>query len=107
MNTFELETADIVSDAIELIKKFGWHQFSFGSKDVGYCLVGAISVANKGTWGRKPESIYRVIEKMISDQSPTATVTYSLSKWNDEKGRTKRQVLAILRKAEKELRAAS
>jgi hypothetical protein len=76
--------------AYELVKKYGWRQGSFGGKDAGFCVVGAINLAYHGFDKKWCKAIGKV-QKLIGG--------IAIPLWNDEPGRTRRQVLTLLRKA--------
>ena len=72
----------------DILRKYGWIQWYRGNKAIGFCLVGAIMEAYEGMDSRKQviHHLHTLIHEEITD-------------WNDTEGRTKRQVLALLRKA--------
>lgn len=75
--------------AYEVIKKYGWIQRAYGNVEMGFCLVGAIAESNQ-------KGAVEAVEKELYASSYILT---SLTAWNDTIGRTKEEVIALLRKA--------
>lgn len=79
-------TKRVLLDAANLIETRGWHQGSYESKDGCLCIFGAVhQAANHGDY---EEAWHLLWER---------TVTDSPIDWNDQPGRTKDEVLALLR----------
>jgi hypothetical protein len=76
--------------AADYIEKYGWCQHSH-SKAGTVCLWGAICEANGGD-GRLCDDAYDKVETFL--QNPIGAIN-----WNDAPGRTKDEVIALLRKA--------
>ena len=75
--------------AYEVIKKFGWQQGWWGNENEGFCTAGAILRAYS-TFGSRNQAMDK-LRGALQD---------SIVDWNDAEGRTKRQVLALLRKVD-------
>ena len=73
----------------DILRKYGWIQWYRGNKAIGFCLMGAIMEA------------YRSVPRRRLAVTTLTHLTKSrfLDTWNDTEGRTKRQVLALLRRA--------
>jgi hypothetical protein len=74
--------------AYDVIKKYGWVQGHFGSIAKGFCMLGALTHVYPSH--SKRYSAISCVEDVID---------LSIVSWNDAPGRTKRQVLAALKKA--------
>lgn len=95
--TAEERAIVIFDDAVKVIKEYGWTQGQAGNERIGYCLLGSIWKARMRVKARADAqklTITTLIE--VLDEPALAT-------WNDDPKRTKRQVLAALRKASKRL----
>ena len=77
----------------EIINKYGWVQGSYGDNKRGYCLMGAIKRAYRGFLSQRQAE-----EAVCSALGIHACLT-GMATWNDEVCKSKRQVLAALRKA--------
>lgn len=102
------EIAELADDARRLIVKRGWIQGRFGTAGEGLCLVGAInSVLGGIALGQKGHSraefthensisyeriMYRLMNLLASRGEKVHP-----GNWNDAPGRTKKQVLDLLR----------
>lgn len=81
--------------AIEVLKERGWYQGGLEEGPGGpCCMVGACNVALSGS-ATSP----RFHQDL--DEVARAVGSILLGDWNDAKGRTRRQVIAALRKAAK------
>lgn len=80
----------------ELIAKKGWVQY-IAKCDAGYCILGAIWETCGGYSGKKTIRELDKLHKILKTRDDYINV--GIADWNDAKGRTKRQVLAVLRKA--------
>lgn len=80
----------------ELIKKKGWVQHVSDCDD-GYCILGAIWETCGGFSTEKTTRAMKAVQNILD--SRTDYLHVGIAAWNDEAGRTKRQVLAVLRKA--------
>jgi len=67
------------------IEKYGWTQFSNGNRRHGFCVYGAITAE-----GGLTHQAYLYLQDCIGKRPVD---------WNDEKGRTKEEVLELFDKA--------
>jgi hypothetical protein len=75
--------------AYALIKQYGWVQGKWGSPRDGFCILGAIG-----------ELFLSDCERVAAWERVRAAIdSPCIEKWNDTRGRTKRQVLAALKQA--------
>lgn len=77
--------------AAELLEKKGWIQFR-AHDEHGYCLVGALDEADRRDWDWSPNAHWGKMILFVRDflrEPPT--------QWNDAQGRTKEEVLHLLR----------
>jgi hypothetical protein len=82
-------------DAKSLLEKHGWIQNDIGNKRRGFCIMGAVQEA-KFLGGYKAVS-YNTLRERIKESTLCNTPTM----WNDEKGRTKEEILSVLDKVSK------
>ena len=76
--------------AWQVIEKYGWRQDYYGNEQTGYCLIGAIRKAYTNKMAQ--QRMFNLIKPYIHNEV--------LWIWNDQKGRTKRHVLTVLKKVE-------
>lgn len=93
-NALCARTFDKAADAIN---KYGFIQGKRGSPEEGFCTLGAISYVAPRLH-RKRDLIIKEFSQFIG--SPT------IVGWNDERGRTKTQVIRKLRSAAKNFRSS-
>ena len=83
----------------DIITQYGWIQGAPESEQ-GFCLQGALYNVYRGhhdPW--KLMQVTRQVQAVIFNNGQPYHKWASISEWNDTPGRTKRQVLAVLRKA--------
>jgi dienelactone hydrolase len=80
----------IRNEAADLIERWGWVQGRFGNKAVGFCLGGAIYNVAGATDEETTQALNSVRSSLQWGNTP-------LSDYNDTPGRTKAEVLALLR----------
>lgn len=75
----------------ELIKQYGWIQKESGNLESGFCIAGAVEYTYK-------ESIKFIIFDLLNKkiQEHESTRHLFLAEWNDQPGRTKEEVIALL-----------
>ena len=83
-----MSPGEILNAAADAIEEHGWTQGRFGTQHVGFCAMGAM---------RHVSGLSTVIEESAAYDLLRAHVG-STSYWNDEPGRTKEQVVTVLRK---------
>lgn len=90
--------------AYELIEKYGWKQGSFGWLDpdapqrcTGFCLLGAIRF--KHLSGKNLDDVPPQLHEMVARDFGEAKKRLGENpvKWNDAYGRTKEEVIALLK----------
>lgn len=79
-------THRILTDAADLLERCGWTQGAYVSNG-GYCLMGAFHEANSGAISEQYEEAWAFLEEAVGNPIH----------WNDEDGRTKEEVLNLLR----------
>ena len=89
MNGLEGAGSDIFMKPSALILKYGWIKHFFGSPEEGFCMLGALRYSCK----TQPEYDRKLDRLCLGIRGEW------VGTWNDAPGRTKRQVLAALRKA--------
>lgn len=80
--------------ARELIDKHGWVQGVYGNPEKGFCIIGAIS---RACWD--DGVTFETQTAMEGDLQRHAPGYESLVAFNDAKGRTKEEVLALFDRA--------
>ena len=99
--TREVTAADVLERAADLLEEFGWCQGQFGSKGYGsFCAIGAIFEASVDLSNRNFSALAAPLG--YKDGSDLGA---SLSRWNDREGRTKEEVVALLRSGAEAARA--
>lgn len=92
----------VLNKARKTIEQYGWVQRRFGNKSVGYCLWGAIEAALQ----EEREKISPAFRPLFTNGNIScnreAVIIPSVA-WNDNKYRTKQEVLALLSKPVEEL----
>lgn len=83
--------------AINRIEENGWTQGA-AHNEKGYCLYGALQCDNEYELKIRNEAFFLVCNKLGKDVSPVG--------WNDTPGRTKEEVLTLLRDTVKGLEIA-
>lgn len=99
----ELENAGrLVRQAAQVIEDRGWKQGTVGTDSAGMCIVGGIRrVANGDTRllsNFSEKTILAMSAWMITNYGPHDPVYQHPITFNDNKGRTKDEVLAFMRK---------
>lgn len=87
----------LFNDAADLIEEFGWMQHRARGPDKQYCLTAAIdqAIMNNGRCFGHSTALRTMMLKHVS---PDALYYVGvLPSWNDEKKRTKEQVISALR----------
>ena len=75
----------------KILNDYGWIQGKKGNQREGFCLIGALHWASTKT---SLDNEYEAFEYLQQ-----ATQAQDLAVWNDLPGRTKDQVLGVIRKA--------
>ena len=90
--------ADVLNGAAGLIERDGWCQRQYRDENGCRCLAGAIDAVA----GEDPEFHWESTEDAVTVRARHAVadvVGKNWSSWNDEPGRTKAEVVAVLRAA--------
>jgi hypothetical protein len=88
---------EILEEAIKLIQERGWFQKRLGKP--GQVCLGLAIARTSGSGPEKLEALLllRTIISQIPDNRPPGSF-YSIVDWNDAPGRTKEDVVGLLRK---------
>lgn len=96
-----MDAKQALAAAADLIEQKGWLQGSYGSDRIGYCILGAINAVTD-SWSSDEgfatdmaacELLDDILERAHGEGSGTVAI------WNDHPGRTKDEVLQLLRHA--------
>ena len=79
--------------AYKVIQKYGWVQGDYGNTKDGFCIIGALRYA--GSWKRLARKVGKVL-----DVPADPIMQGYISDWNDNPVRTKKEVIALLKKVE-------
>lgn len=95
MSEVQVETrpataATMLLRAAEILEEYGWIQGCLGSREEGFCMLGAIKEADTQLVSANP-----LWSRALRDVG----VPCEAGKWNDEDGRTKEEVVGRLRLA--------
>ena len=80
--------------AQDLIRTYGWLQGKTGSRDVGYCISGALNVAMWKYDRQVCEKVYSRVRRLVKGEGSNGLASY-----NDAPRRTKQEVLDLLERA--------
>ena len=84
----------VLKGAQDLIRTYGWVQGKTGSRDVGYCISGALNVAmwkyDRQVW----EEVYSRVRRLVKGEGSNGLASY-----NDASRRTEQEVLDLLERA--------
>lgn len=98
-----MKTHELLSKAAVVLGERGWCQHALEDDDGRVCLVGAISYAHNGTSYLTTDGTkgmhWGAAVGVLMDRLGTAT----LGRWNDTPGRTKEEVIALLKNSAAEL----
>lgn len=78
--------------ALDALRQYGWIKKDYGSKDKGFCSVGAIDFAYGGDFTANNKAT-NLLDTYIKKKYNARSIV----SWNDSRKRTKRQVLAAFR----------
>lgn len=97
MNTVESIKKTLI-DAKNLIIQHGWHQGSWGNREVGFCLIGAVGESSKdGYFLATTIALLKSHLAAESEVSPPVKWTQnSIVTWNDDPARTQTEVFQVL-----------
>lgn len=100
--------AEILNKAADGLERYGWTQRVYGKARGPKCIMGAIIFAEQGRMPGQSE-LLGLAEKVSEAKKFLLTLIpgnkYSIVQWNDKKGRTKGQVIRLLRRAAKKAEA--
>lgn len=94
----------LIKTAHDLIKTNGWVQGSFGNRGTHHCIMGALFEASgmyqSSRTPRPAADAVKLLGNVIGLTGQSATgLARQIEAWNDDPARTKRHVLAIMKKA--------
>ncbi|MFE7797024.1 hypothetical protein [Nocardia sp. NPDC057440] len=93
----------IIEEAIKRLNTHGWIQGSYGSRREGYCMLGALSdssaIAVLSDLGDAPFQAGRAVRAVLERNYNY----HKLESFNDTPGRTKEEVVNVLRLAIEEV----
>jgi len=88
-----MKTVDVLRKAKNLIKRYGWVQGRMGSKDVGFCTLGALN-------GVSPMPTLLGAHRAREYLKAAIAINYTpIHEWNDRKTTSKGLVLSVFDKA--------
>lgn len=88
--------SETAQGAIDALNKYGWIRYEGGSKDTGFCALGAINYATFCGLDNPNEEYDEF--RICSDSLAKAIGTKQIALWNDDSSRTKDDVIAALQK---------
>jgi len=91
----------VVQKVRNLLITDGWCQGDYVNHKGQYCLVGALEASTSSYYLRN--SFHKRVETLINLNKHEENENWAwdnIIEWNDDSGRTKRQVLALLKKAD-------
>lgn len=99
-----VEAKLLIMQAHDLLKRNGWVQGMYDSKDGEHCLVGALRAVALQTADQNDAGFLAVLmlgraiglPKWMTDRYQ---IVNRIEAWNDDLSRTKRQVLAAMKRA--------
>ena len=95
----------VVKNAIKLIEKHGWIQRSLGSPGVGFCLMGALSYAEKERvdYGIRIEGFAEAVKKTLCSYYDYQDARTNVVRFNDDRCKSKSEAIAFLETLAKKL----
>lgn len=97
MESIEIKAAAIIEAGVEAIEKHGWVQQWAGNERVGFCAIGSLDGRRYGVLNMACKALDRVARERQG--FPFGVIDY-----NDEPGRTKEEVIDLMKHAAKNLR---
>lgn len=98
------EPCVVIDYAADTIDKYGWIQGSMGSKDTGFCALGALYHSVRQLAGETTEIEDSLDNTVIGPYIQPLIGKDTLTGWNDHKVKNKKQVVKTLRKAARNCR---
>lgn len=94
--------ADILNRAADELERHGWIQGKYGTTRGAKCIMGAIAFAGVGKIPTSPFFRWNLQTMAANKILETCTPPrWTAVAWNDRAGRTKEQVIRLLRRAAK------
>jgi hypothetical protein len=90
-------TAEAIARAIELLETKGWRQNVREDADGQRCLIGALAGNDARAWPAL--EVIRAVHRVLPLPFQRGPSSWTLIGWNDVPGRTKHDVLRLLRRA--------
>jgi len=96
-----LTTKDFLISAKTKLMDHGWIQGDLGSRDEGYCIMGAMDAVSEdlmenGTSDSDTWKQYMAAEKAVSAELNRQGLIGAIGSWNDAGHRTQQEVLDLL-----------
>ncbi len=94
-----MKTSKVFDKMLEIFDTYGWCQNYLGDEHTGYCLAGA---RQKAATEILDDPFDNDVKSILIDLIPSKKmdVPWAIeSKWNDKKGRTKKQVIKLVKQA--------
>lgn len=96
-----LTTKDFLVSAKTKLMDHGWIQGDLGSRDEGYCMMGAMDAVSEdlmesGTSDSDTWKQYMDAEKAVRKELNRQGMIGAIGTWNDAKHRTQQEVLDLL-----------
>lgn len=106
-----MNAAELITQAADLIETTGWTQgyefigpFANDERAVCFCAHGALSVADKFSYSQAYYDATCALDERTEDAPYTGSKSdHAFVRFNDTPGRTKEEVLALMRATAKEL----
>lgn len=95
----EMSLASIYSKAADLLQKYGWCRFKLKDNEGQMCIWGAIGKVVDGNPFKASTKTHEMLKPLTQFTGGQHAV-----EWNNHIAKDKRQVVALLRKAAREIR---
>jgi hypothetical protein len=91
---------EILVQAAEAIRKYGWCKGSYIDSTGGLCAIGAINFVVHGDATNEADTDESIIaEKMLESALIEYGRSYYIAEWNDEEAENKEEVIEVLLEA--------
>lgn len=92
-----MNARELLAEAARLIERHGWIQRKYGKPETGFCMLGAVEEVWWSTGSENRTASLEELDRaygLLKLRVPAGPVIF-----NDAPGRTKEEVLAVLREA--------